>query len=56
MFHSNAFSYNYVCPVYGGGIFEFECVGIDASTNVTKNHTYNMDLLTKYPVDSVTLG
>ena len=37
LFQENGYSFNYVCPVYGGGIVEFECVGINADANVTNN-------------------
>lgn len=53
VFQRNSFDYNYVCPVYGGGIFEFECIGRDAFISLNDSHFFHT--IPTYPTDEPTL-
>lgn len=44
-----------MCPVNGGGIVEFECIGKNADLNITSNHSYFFTYLPNYPKDATTL-
>ena len=43
-----------MCPNYGGGIVEFECIGFNST--LTKNDTFLFNNINPYPTDLDTLG